>query len=89
MSNVTVRVLQETSKRVDIRVQREEHRTWRISALTPRAIHWVHANFADRLADEGDEELKANLVGTNALMIGARSAGLLTEYIGPNAIVHF
>ncbi|NKK71034.1 hypothetical protein GFM13_11740 [Rhizobium leguminosarum bv. viciae] len=72
----------------DFRVQREEASHWTISALTPRATHWMRANFADHCPEE-DPVVKTNLIGANALIRKARSFGLLTEYVGPDATCNF
>lgn len=72
----------------DFRIRREEARHWTIRALTPRASHWMRANFADHCAEE-DQIIKTDLINANALISKARSVGLLTEYVGPDATSYF
>ena len=50
--------------------------------------HWMRANFADHCAEE-DQIIKTDLINANALISKARSVGLLTEYVGPDATFYF
>ncbi|MBY3517497.1 hypothetical protein HFN76_36505 [Rhizobium laguerreae] len=72
----------------DFRVQREQTGIWAIRALTPRASHWMHANFADQCVEK-EQLIKTDLGSANALIRKARSSGLVTEYVGPNATSYF
>ena len=48
----------------------------------------MRANFADHCAEE-DQIIKTDLINANALISKARSVGLLTEYVGPDATFYF
>ncbi|MBX4893555.1 hypothetical protein [Rhizobium bangladeshense] len=72
----------------DFRVKREEAGHWTISPLTPRAAHWMRANFG-QFDPKEDQIVKTNLIGANALIRKARSFGLVTEYVGPVTTFHF
>ncbi|MBX4908808.1 MULTISPECIES: hypothetical protein [Rhizobium] len=72
----------------DFRVKREEASHWTISPLTPRAAHWMRANFGQGDPKE-DQIIKTNLIGANALIRKARSFGFVTEYVGPVTTFHF
>ncbi|AXA43021.1 hypothetical protein [Rhizobium leguminosarum] len=81
-------LVQPIQKAADFRIQHVEGSGWRVTALTPRASAWVHANFADQSSDR-DGIIETNLIGANMVMNKARSAGFLMEYVGPNAISYF
>ncbi|NEI67523.1 hypothetical protein [Rhizobium leguminosarum] len=72
----------------DLRVQREQEGHWAIRALTPRALHRMRATFADQCVEK-EQMIKTDLGSANVLITKARSSGLTTEYVGPNAISYF
>ncbi|MBY5323759.1 hypothetical protein E0H35_24025 [Rhizobium leguminosarum bv. viciae] len=78
-------LVQPIQKAADFRIQHVEDSGCKVTALTPRASYWVHANFADHCSD-GDGIIETNLTGANMVMSKARSAGFLMEYVGPNDI---
>ncbi|MHC2567718.1 hypothetical protein [Rhizobium leguminosarum] len=72
----------------DLRVWREQAGHWVIRALTPRALHWMRANFAADCV-EIEHTIKTDLGSANVLIMKARWSGLTTQYVGPSATITF
>lgn len=78
---------EETRAQPDFRVKYSPSTGWEIEVISSRAHAWIGSNAIPGLLGKNRSLIKTNLSGVNQLVHSARTAGLRTEYLGPQRIV--
>ena len=78
--------LEQHSSLPDFIVAKSSEKHWEVSVSTQRGLHWISANYSDRIADESGRLRSMSLFEVNDFLRRVRRNGLRTRYCGPHRV---